>query len=205
MGRSMPCYPDQRLGGRAVGIAIAALLAILLLPGANAEANAFTSVEQVFAQAQTVPPCEFSSAELNQAQSTIPNDDQQYEQDLVAAIEQARLERANGACSRRRAIGATVTLPMGTPVPPSASASGPSTLLRLGSTTAATDSGPPAPIVILVILGLLALSGGGALWVARLRGWEPAWAVRVGHSWSEAGYRVSGIWSEFSDWLRLGH
>jgi len=201
----MPWHPDQRPGRRSRRIVVVALLALLLLPVANAGADAFTRVEQVYAQTQTVPPCKFSSGELNQAQSTIPNDDQQYEQDLIAAIEQARQERADGACAKTHATAAGVTLPVGTPAPPAVNASGPSTLLQLGSTTAATDSGPPVPIVILVIVGLLALVAGVALCAARLLGWEPGWAVRVRHSWSEAGYRVSGICSEFGDWLRLGH
>ena len=39
---------------------------------------------------------------------------------------------------------------------------------------------------------------------------EIVWARRTGHlagwthSWREAGYRASGAWGDFSDWLRLG-
>ncbi len=58
--------------------------------------------------------------------------------------------------------------------------------------------------MILVVLGGLLVLSGAVGGVARLRGWDPPWVARVGHSWSEAGYRVSGICSEFSDWLRLG-
>jgi hypothetical protein len=38
--------------------------------------------------------------------------------------------------------------------------------------------------------------------VVRLRGWDPAWAAAWRHAWSEAGYRVSGTWFEFRDWLQ---
>ena len=47
MGRAMPGHPDQRLGRRASRTVLVALLAILLLPVANASANAFTTVERV--------------------------------------------------------------------------------------------------------------------------------------------------------------
>jgi UPF0716 family protein affecting phage T7 exclusion len=202
MGRAMPGHPDQRLGRRASRTVLVALLAILLLPVANASANAFTTVEQVYAQTQTIPPCMFSSGELGQAQSTISNDDQQYEQDLIAAIEQARQERADGACVKRHATATGANVPAGTPVPPSVSPSGLSAPLRIGSATAATDSGLPAPIAILIVLGVLLLLAGVGLCMARLRGWDPAWLARARHSWGEAGYRVSGVWSEFGDWLR---
>jgi hypothetical protein len=48
------------------------------------------------------------------------------------------------------------------------------------------------------LLGLAA-AGGAAIYArrtGRLAGW--------GHSWREAGYRASGAWGDFSDWLRLG-
>ena len=181
------------------------LLAILVVPGAGAGADPFTAVEQVYAQTQVIPPCEFSSRELNQAQSTIPNDDAQYEQDLVAAIEQARQERADGACRATRHVAAkAVTVPVGTPAPPPAAPLGRGTPLVAGSVLAATDSGPPAPFAILEIFGFLFLAATAVLCAARLRGWDPAWTARAGHLWNEAGHRVSGVWSEFGDRLRSG-
>jgi hypothetical protein len=74
-----------------------------------------------------------------------------------------------------------------------------STPLYVGSATAPTDSGLPAPIAILAILAALALLAGVAVGLARLRGWDPGWLVRYRHSWREAGYRVSGVWSQFGD------
>ena len=41
-----------------------------------------------------------------------------------------------------------------------------------------------------------------ALAVARLRGWDPAWAASWRHAWSEATYRLGGTWAEFVDWIR---
>jgi hypothetical protein len=206
MGRAMPWHPDQRLSRRSTGLVLAALLAILVLPVAKANASAFTAVAQVYAQTQTIPPCRFSSSELSQAESSVPTDAQQYEQDLVAAIEQARQERADGACVKRRGSAVPAArLPAGTPVPPSVPPLGQSASLNAGSATAAAGSGLPGPVAILVILGVLLVVASAVLWTGRLRGWNPAWLVRAGHSWSEAGYRIAGIWSEFGDWLRLGH
>ena len=40
--------------------------------------------------------------------------------------------------------------------------------------------------------------------IARWRAWDPPWLRRARHSCSEATWRVSGTWSEFTDWVRLG-
>jgi cobalamin biosynthesis Mg chelatase CobN len=34
---------------------------------------------------------------------------------------------------------------------------------------------------------------------------EPHWLLSLRHSLSEAGYRASAVWAEFTDWVRLGH
>jgi len=206
MGRGMPWHPDPPPGRRARRLILAALLAILLVPTASAGASAFTAVQQVFAQGQTIPPCEFSSSELNQAQSSVPADSQEYSPELIAAIDLARQERADGACSTKQRRGATTPAPsaVATPGPPPAPPLGRPTPLHLGSPTAATDSGLPAPIAILELLGVLVLASGAALGTVRLLGRSPAWATRASHAWTEAGYRFSGIWSEFGDRWRPG-
>jgi len=180
------------------------LLASLLLPVASASANAFQAVQLAYASSpsQTIPPCKFSPAELQQAQNSVPNDGQQYDQGLIAAIELARQQRAQGDCRSSKHHAAAAAAPIGNPTPPAASPLGRGAPLDVGSATAATDSGLPAPIVILLILGGLLLAAGGVLGFARLWGWDPDWLRRTGHSWSEAWYRVSGIWSEFGDWLK---
>jgi hypothetical protein len=182
---------------------LAAVVASLLAPVAQASGNAFLAVQQAYASSptQTIPPCEFSAAELQAASNSVPNDDQQYDENLIAAIDLARQERV-GACGHTKHRAANAAVPVGTPTPPSSPALGRGTPLDVGAATAATDSDLPAPIVILAIVGGLLLLAGGTLWVARLAGWDPDWLRRSRHSWSEAGYRVSGIWSEFGDWLR---
>ncbi|HWF49344.1 MAG TPA: hypothetical protein VG294_01770 [Solirubrobacteraceae bacterium] len=166
--------------------------------------NPFASVSQAYAVNHTIPPCQFSANDLALAQSSVPNDDRQYDQDFVAAIEQARQEQASGACAsgRTAASAGTATAAATIPAPPASPALGQNTALRVGSPTAATDSGLPAPILILLVLGALLGAAGAALAAARMRGWDPAWAARMRHSWAEAGYRASGIWSEFDDWIR---
>jgi hypothetical protein len=55
-------------------------------------------------------------------------------------------------------------------------------------------------IVLLVLLLLLAL-----IWaVMRWQAIEPPWWPRARHSLAEFGWRASGAWSDFTDWLRLG-
>src|SRR5258708_26443576 len=97
----MPCHPVDRLGRRVCRLLLAALLASVLLPVASASASPFTEVEQAYATSpsQTIPPCEFSPSLLARAKSSVPNDAQQYDQSLIAAIEQAQQARASGACS----------------------------------------------------------------------------------------------------------
>jgi hypothetical protein len=62
----------------------------------------------------------------------------------------------------------------------------------------------PAPLLLLAILGgLLAL---GALLAGAVRFWafDPPWLARWRHATSEAGWRTSNAWAEFTDWVRLG-
>jgi hypothetical protein len=56
----------------------------------------------------------------------------------------------------------------------------------------------PGTMLAIALLGLLiaALTGLFAKRTGRLAG--------VGHAWREAGWRASGTWSEFTDWLRTG-
>jgi hypothetical protein len=69
---------------------------------------------------------------------------------------------------------------------------------------AAGASSAPAPVIALAIV--LVLMAMAALWwsLTTWRGLEPRWLVGARHAWSEAGYRASGTWAEFTDWVRLG-
>lgn len=90
------------------------------------------------------------------------------------------------------------------------------------STPATSAAQPPAPaqgrttakkgdrplstgaIVIAALAALLVLVC--AAWgIARLTAFEPRWSISLRHSMAEAGFRVSATWSEFTDWVRLGH
>jgi hypothetical protein len=55
-----------------------------------------------------------------------------------------------------------------------------------------------AALGVLLVIALLVW-----LW-ARLRGWDSELGARTRHAWSEAAFRVSATWAEFTDWLRLG-
>jgi hypothetical protein len=59
-------------------------------------------------------------------------------------------------------------------------------------------------IVIAALAALLALAC--LAWgIARLFAFEPRWALSMRHAIAEAQLRTSATWSEFSDWIRLGH
>jgi hypothetical protein len=57
-----------------------------------------------------------------------------------------------------------------------------------------------ALIVLVALVVLLALAWAIAWW----QGLEPPWWPRVRHSLAEFGWRASGAWSDFADWLRFG-
>jgi hypothetical protein len=173
----------------------------------SASAPALSSsatIAQTYSQTSTIPPCEFSPAELQLAESSASNNELQYDQGFLAAIEEARQQQASGACAHAGSSSTAPSAAAGTPAPAPAAPLARGAALHVGSPTAATSSGLPAPMVILLVfLGVLTVSGLG-LGTARLRGWDPPWAARTRHSWSEAGYRLAGIWSEFVDWLWRG-
>jgi hypothetical protein len=59
-------------------------------------------------------------------------------------------------------------------------------------------------IAIAAVAGLAVLAC--AAWgLARWQAFEPRWTHWLRHSISEAGLRASSTWSEFTDWMRLGH
>jgi cobalamin biosynthesis Mg chelatase CobN len=59
-------------------------------------------------------------------------------------------------------------------------------------------------IVIAALAALLVLACLG--WaLARRRAFEPHWLLSLRHATAEAGFRASATWSEFLDWVRLGH
>jgi hypothetical protein len=170
-----------------------ALLAAAAFPGL-ARADAYHTVFNAYTRAGDVPACRFSSATLAAAYREAQPDDVQYFGDFRDAIQRTLAFQATGYCNSAAARRAVA---LGGPVAPSLR--GPA---LPGSVTAATGAGVPAPLVLVLgIAGAFALLGLGA-GVVRMRGWDPAWAVALRHSWNEAEYRIAGTWAEFRDWLR---
>ncbi len=59
-------------------------------------------------------------------------------------------------------------------------------------------------IVLIALAALLVLACLG--WaLARRVAYEPHWLLSLRHASAEAGFRASATWSEFVDWMRLGH
>jgi hypothetical protein len=66
-----------------------------------------------------------------------------------------------------------------------------------------SDDAPVALVVLAALGGLLAL--GLLVWgLARFFAWDPAWLASARHAIAEAGWRTSGAWADFTDWLRRG-
>jgi hypothetical protein len=174
-----------RLAVAAVAI-VAVALAVSTPP---ARASTYTQVLHAYQTHGSVPPCQFSSQQLESALKGIDTYGAQYFADFTSAVQTALAARAGGACAPVHAHA----------TPPSQAAGAP---LKLGSVTAPTGAALPAPIVLMAVLGALGAMIGLAGTLAWWRGWSPARAAACRHAFAEAGYRASGTWSEFTDWLR---
>ncbi len=159
------------------GVIAAALLGA---PPALAAGTGGGSVQSVYQSTGTIPPCEFSAAQLSNALHRIDTFDAVYFADFPNAIKAALASRAGGACSRSR-IGAA----------PSSVADAPLPDLPV---TAATNGSIPLPMVLLALIAALGALGAGGTWL--LRRSDPAWAASARHSVAEAGYRLGGVWAE---------
>jgi len=101
---------------------------------------------------------------------------------------------------------ATSTTPAPAPdavaAPAAADGSVASAATRNASARTADDA--PLPLVLLAVLAALALLA-GLLWaLARYLAFDPPWLAASRHAMSEAGWRASAWWAEFTDWVRLG-
>lgn len=118
------------------------------------------------------------------------------------------------------AAGAAAT-PAGTPAPPApgSAASVPQppgaaqpappasdgAIVNAAQRTAARGAdGVPAPLIALAVLGALVLIALLVWGLARFFAWDPAWLAGARHATQEAGWHVSGLWDDFTDWLRPG-
>jgi hypothetical protein len=153
--------------------------ALLLAPAAAVAASAYTAVERVYAATGSVPPCRFSSTELEAALRETPTYDLEYSGDFPAAIQSALSARAAGACTpHRTAAVVPAGPPPATPRPPA-------------SVTAATASPAPWPLVLAASVLAAALLAGTLAAALRRSGSDPRWVQALRHSWREAEWRLS--------------
>ena len=218
---------------RTIVPALAALLALAPAAAAQTEAEqrAAMKVFRDYAPDGEIDPCKHTADELRKAAKTIPPDIEQYAADYPAAIRAAIEARARGECDKASATPtptpAATTPPAATPgagaPAPEAGADGnarvvpeppapETTPVATTSTVAPADalatrrasSGAPLPVVLLgVLAGLLALMALLAFLLRRAGVGEDRWAGAA-HAVREAGWRASGTWADFRDWVRLG-
>jgi hypothetical protein len=58
-----------------------------------------------------------------------------------------------------------------------------------------------AAVAVAALVVILCLVWG----ISRMLAFEPRWILSLRHALSEASFRASATWDEFSDWARLGH
>jgi len=213
---------------------IAALAAVCLSLAAvpAAHADAFDRVFNEYQTTGTIDGCKHTESELEQAESSIPNDIDAYAPDFRNALQTALELRTGGGCGSAEdetpadeggtaapgsptdpatatpgtapaAPGSTVT-PGPTPDPTAAAAAADQAIARSALTTDASGAGTPAPVVALGVLGALLALGGLAYALVHWLAWDPRWMQRTRHAVAEAGWRTGNTWSEFADWVRLG-
>jgi hypothetical protein len=214
------------------GTLIAVLLALLAAAPA-AQANAFKDIFGAYRTTGTVNACKWSAKQLTDAKRQVPNDIDQYAPDFPAALDDAIQKRASGACSKSAAAAPATSTPAASPpsqptattgVPPGTTPAAPTAngqapqpapasqpapavadnAILAASKTRHSDAGIPAPLVALAIIGALIALAALLYGLARWWAWEPNWLVRWRHAGAEAGWRASGSWAEFMDWVRLG-
>jgi hypothetical protein len=178
------------------------LLASLALPGL-AHANAYRDVLAAYQHDGSVPACQFSSRKLSAAIKEEDTYDAQYFADFTNSIEVALEAQASGQCSAGGSHGLLAPSPT-RGAGGSASAGGAGANQRLGSLTAASGSGLPAPIVLMGLIALVAGLVGAGAGLARWGGWDPAWVTTWRHGVGEAGYRLNAIRADIADWRRSG-
>jgi hypothetical protein len=211
-------------------IALIALALALSAPAARAD-EAYDRVADAYARAGGhLDPCAFTEAQLKAAVRGIPPSIRNVVPALRAAMVEGIAAHERGDCRGVRPdegttggatpgnVPTTTTPPVTTPpvtqtAPAAPAATTPTTPPTAApaptSTQPATAAQPRerdrTPLVIaLIALGALVLLALVAWGLARMRGWDPAWAGRMRHGWGEAGFRTTSTWSEFTDWLRLG-
>jgi hypothetical protein len=125
-------------------------------PALGATASAYQAVLRVYERQGTVPPCQFSPAQLESALNGVDAYGAQYFADFTQAIQNALSVRASGSCAGGAGVsraGATPRRPPGSVGPPA----------HFGPLTAATSAGVPAPLALMGALAAAAALGAGAV------------------------------------------
>lgn len=134
-------------------------------------ASPYETVLRVYEQGGAVPPCQFSAATLAQALKGVDSYGAQYFADFTQAIDNALSVRAAGACSgtphRDRGSARAVS---GAGRPGAGSGPGVGIPAHLGALTASTGGSPPAPLLLLGGLAVVAVVATGVTLVRRVRG-----------------------------------
>ncbi len=96
--------------------------------------------------------------------------------------------------------------PLPTPAPPPSGVSNAPSANQVPVPTrpASSQSIPPVPIALLVILAGLVVLGGLFFTTTRWLGLDGDRIAGARHTWGEAGYRAGATWADFRDWLRVG-
>jgi hypothetical protein len=211
--------------GRLIAVALAAAVSAFGAFAPPAAADAFERVYNDFKKTGRIPPCKYSSAELQDAAQQVPPDIEQYVPSFLDALDAARDNRAD--CGKKKPAAQAVPPPAPAGAPPAAGPPQPAS--ARGAPTGAPpappasaqpraeglpspavsgkdkrDAGTPAPVWLLAGLGVLAvlaaISGAIAWWL----GWSPAWLASLKASFTEAGERIADTGFEFLDWVRTG-
>jgi hypothetical protein len=210
------------------GTLIVVLLALLAVAPA-AQASAFKDIFGTYKKTGRVDGCKWSAQDLADAKRQVPNDIEQYAPDFPNALNDAIQKRAAGGCAKSAAAAPATTTPAGTSSGPTATTGVPpgttpapggqapqptptpnpapavaDKAILAASRSRESDAGVPAPLVALAVIGALMALAALLYALARWWAWEPRWLVRARHAGAEAGWRASGSWAEFMDWVRLG-
>jgi len=96
--------------------------------------------------------------------------------------------------------------PVLTPAPPPSGVSNAPSAKQVPVPTrpAASQSTPPVPVALLVVLAGLLVLGGLLFAMTRWLGLDGPRIAGARHTWGEAGFRAGATWADFRDWLRVG-
>ena len=132
-------------------------------PAGAGAAGAYQRVLRVYERDGAIPACQFSGAQLQSALGGVDTYGAQYFADFTEAIQTALSAAASGACGRptQAAAGSPGARP-GARLDSGAPA-------RLGSITAATSAGVPAPLLAMGVLAVAMALFSGAWQLQRRR------------------------------------